>query len=320
MHRIVTLTVNPAIDKNTRVEQVLAEEKLRCSKPTREPGGGGINVTRALQRLGGQSSAVYTAGGPPGEVLETLLREEGIDHHAVEIRDWTRENLIVYEERSGRQFRFGMPGPSVSQDEQNQCLDMLQRIDAPIDYVVASGSLSESMSSDFYSQVAGAAHELGARFVLDSSKDALREGLHEGAFLIKPNLRELQQLAANELSSEEAQEAAARKLIEEELCEVVVLSLGAAGVLLVTPEGGERLRAPTVTIRSKVGAGDSMVAGIMLGLDRGFELRDAVLFGVAAGAAAVMTPGTELCRREDTERLFERLTEDSSLQNKGASP
>lgn len=307
MEPIVTLTVNPAIDKNTSVGQVLAEEKLYCARPTREPGGGGLNVSRAIRRLGGRSSAVYTAGGPPGDVLKSLLETEEIDDRPVEIEDWTRENLIVFEEQSGRQFRFGMPGPSIREDELDRCIESLRSSERPPGWVVASGSLSEDVPSDFYSRVGRAAREMGARFVLDASKDALRDGLQAGAFLIKPNLRELRQLAGSALETEQEQEAAARRFIDDDLCQVVVLSLGAAGILLVTGDGSERLRAPVVPIRSKVGAGDSTVAGIVLALHRGLALRDAVIFGVAAGAAAVMTSGTELCRREDTERLFEEM-------------
>lgn len=307
MHPIATLTVNPAIDKNTSVELVVAEEKLRCERASREPGGGGVNVSRAIQRLGGQSTAVYTAGGFTGDILKTLLSEEELEHHPVSTEDWTRENLIVYEERSGRQFRFGMPGSRIAESEWQRSLDVLRETDDPPEYIVASGSLGEDMPSDFYSKVGRLAGEIGTRFVLDTSRDALRDGLDAGAYLIKPNLRELQQLAGEELDSEREQEHAARQIIQDGRSEVVVISLGAAGVLLVTADGSEHFRAPTVPIRSKVGAGDSTVAGIVLGLHRGLDLREAVLFGVAAGAAAVMTPGTELCRRDDTERLFEDL-------------
>jgi len=127
-------------------------------------------------------------------------------------------------------------------------------------------------------------------------------------FLVKPNVRELGELVDAELTSEQQQLAAARDLIRQGRCEVVVLSLGAGGALLITADNGEHIRTPTVPIRSKVGAGDSMVAGIVLGLSRDLTLSDAVRYGVAAGAAAVMTPGTELCRREDTERLFEQMS------------
>lgn len=308
MNSIVTLTVNPAIDKNSTVDLVVAEEKLSCTRPTREPGGGGLNVSRAIHRLEGRSTAFYTAGGPLGDILQSLLSQEGVDHHPIDTAEWTRENLVILEKRSGRQFRFGMPGPKLSESVWRRCLDSLRDADSPPAFIVASGSLSEGVPPDFYTKVGEVAREVGARYVLDTSGDALKNGLGAGAFLIKPNLRELQQLAGEDLNTEIAQEEAAREFIDRQMCEVVVLSLGAAGVLLVTADGCERLRAPTVPIRSKVGAGDSTVAGIVLSLERSLPLRDAVLYGVAAGAAAVMTPGTELCRRDDTDRLYELLT------------
>jgi 6-phosphofructokinase 2 len=160
---------------------------------------------------------------------------------------------------------------------------------------------------DTYAAVAEAAHSLGARPILDTSGAALRQAMEPGWFLLKPNLRELEHLAGRSLDSEPEQRDAARDFIERGWCEVVVLSMGAAGALLLTADRTEHVRSPTVPIESRVGAGDSMVAGLTLALARGLGLSDAVHFGVAAGAAAVMTPGTELCRRADTERLFEQM-------------
>jgi 6-phosphofructokinase 2 len=162
---------------------------------------------------------------------------------------------------------------------------------------------------DTYAAVAEAAHALGARPILDTSGAALRRAMDAGWYLLKPNLRELEQLAERPLDSEPEQRDAARGFIEQGWCEVVVLSMGAAGALLITADRTEHVRSPTVPIRSRVGAGDSMVAGLALALARDLNLHDAVRFGVAAGAAAVTTPGTELCHRSDTERLFEQLKE-----------
>jgi 6-phosphofructokinase 2 len=148
---------------------------------------------------------------------------------------------------------------------------------------------------------------MGSRVVVDTSKEALARAAEAELFMLKPNLRELSQIAGRELEEEEQQIAAAGKLIERGKAELVMVSMGAGGALLVTKDGGEHLRTPTVPIRSKVGAGDSTVAGVVLALARGMEVREAVRFGMAAGAAAVMTPGTELCRREDAERLFEKI-------------
>ncbi|MFN2239272.1 MAG: 1-phosphofructokinase family hexose kinase [Thermoanaerobaculia bacterium] len=307
MKNILTLTVNPTIDKNTRVEHVRPEKKLRCERAWRNPGGGGVNVSRAIHRLGGTSTLLYLGGGATGNILEDLLEDEGLTPRRISIEGWTRENLIVYEERSEQQYRFGMPGPEVSEEEWQGCLDELGAVDPPPDYLVASGSLAPGMPEDFYLRVARVADHLGARLVADTSGEALRHLIGSNAFLLKPNVRELQDLAGKELGDEQEKIDAAQRLIAEGCCSVVVLSLGSGGAMLITADDSEHVRAPTVPIRSKVGAGDSMVAGIVLGLSRDMDLEDAVRFGTAAGAAAVMTEGTELCRREDTEQIYSRM-------------
>jgi 6-phosphofructokinase 2 len=307
MTSIVTLTMNPCIDKSAGVSNVAPERKLRCGEPRYEPGGGGINVSRAIHKLGGESTALYLAGGPLGNMLQQLLEEEGIRHRATTIHGLTRENLMVYEESSGQQFRFGMPGPPVAEEEWRKCLETLSSLDPVPEYMVASGSLPPGVPSDFYRRVAKLAGDAGIRLIVDSSGEPFRQALKEGVFLIKPNLRELRDLSEKQLEDETHQVAVAQRLVEEGQCSAVMVSLGAAGALMVLEDGCERVRAPTVSIKSKVGAGDSMVAGITLALDRGRSLGDAVRFGVASGAAAVMTPGTELCRREDAEKLYQEL-------------
>jgi 6-phosphofructokinase 2 len=311
MSSIITVTLNPAIDKSTRVERVVAEDKLRCESPRREPGGGGLNVSRAIHRLGGASRALYTAGGHTGAFLQSLLDEEGIDHTPLEIEDGTRENMIVYETSTDRQFRFGMPGPTLTDAERETCLATIRDLNPTPDYLVASGSLPPSVPTDTYAAVADAADALGARAILDTSGAALRDAMATKWFLIKPNLRELEVLADTSLDTEPERIDAARSFIERDWCEVIVLSMGASGALLITADRAEHVRSPTVSIESRVGAGDSMVGGLTLALNRGHDLGTAVRFGVAAGAAAVTTPGTELCRRDDTETLFERMQENA---------
>lgn len=304
--------MNPAIDKNTTVEQVQPDVKLRCGPPSREPGGGGINVARVVQRLGGAPTAYFVGGGPTADILEHLLHTEDVPCERIPSEGGTRENIIVFEEQSGQQFRFGMPGPEVSEDEWHAVLDVLRGIDPSPAYLVASGSLPPGAPDDFYARVAQVARETDVRLVVDTSGDALRQAVEAGVFLIKPNVGELQTLADAPLTHEAQQEAFARTLIDRGGCEGVVLSLGAGGALLVTAADTRHVRTPTVPIRSKVGAGDSMVGGIVVALARGMALPDAVRFGVAAGAAAVMTAGTELCRREDVESLVERMRSSSA--------
>lgn len=307
MKTIVTLTMNPAIDKSSSVDHVVAERKLYCTIPRFEPGGGGINVSRAIKKLGGESLALYPSGGPTGEMLQFLFDQEGLTHRPVPVLGWSRENLIVLEEATGQQYRFGMPGPDLSDEEWQRCLDEIFSGQPGPDFIVASGSLPPGVPEDFYARIARMGKARGARVVIDVAGEPLRLALREGIYLIKPNIREFREFAGSGMEEESEIRALAKKLVSDGQCEVVVISLGAAGVLMVSGDGDERLQPPAVPIISKVGAGDSMVAGIVLSLARGEALRDAVRFGVAAGTAAVMTPGTELCRREDAERLYRQM-------------
>lgn len=309
MESILTLTVNPAIDKSCEINHVVPERKLRCTKPSFEPGGGGLNVTRAIHKLGGKSEALYLSGGPPGQMLGHFLDEEGINHQPIEIEDWTRENLVVFESTTEQQYRFGMPGPEIKAHEWQKVLDYIKNLSTCPAFLVASGSLSTGIPVDFFTRVARIAKEKDIRMIVDTSGDALSSILEDGEiFLIKPNIGEFRDIAGkSEVTEEEQIIGYAGKLIKEKKVQVVVISIGSAGTLLVTKDGCRKMRAPAVTIKSKVGAGDSMVAGITLALARGKALEDAIRFGIAAGAGAVMTPGTELCRREDVERLYERM-------------
>jgi 6-phosphofructokinase 2 len=314
MKRIVTLTLNPSIDRSTRVDRVVAEDKLRCAPPRRDPGGGGVNVSRAIARLGGTSVAVYAAGGPTGEMLRVLLDRTGIDHRPVLIQEWTRENIHVEEDTTGRQYRFGMPGPALGTDEQQLCLDVVSDITPAPDYLVASGSLAQGVDEDFYAELARRERARGTRVIVDTSGAALCRAVEAGVYAIKPNMRELAALAGHPVDHESEQEAVCRRLIDQGRCEVVIASFGANGVLLVSADTCRRVRAPVVPIRSRVGAGDCTVAGFVLGLARGLDVVEAVLFGVAAGTAAVMSAGTELCRRADTETLYATLARDGAAR------
>lgn len=307
MKKVLTLTLNPAVDKSTGVDHVVAEHKLRCSNPTHEPGGGGINVSRAIKRLGGESTAVYTSGGLAGQLLDALLEKEGISHRPVSIREWTRESLAVFEESTTLQYRFSMEGPTLQAEEWRACLEAVHAAIPKPTYIVGSGALPPGVPLEFYARLVRVARDLGASVIIDTSGDPLRLALDEGVFMIKPNMRELNMLVGRELEDEAEQEAAVMEIVRQGRSEVVVVSLGAAGVLLATAEGCTRLRAPVVPIRSKVGAGDSMVGAITLRLALGNTIDDAVRYGVAAGAAAVMTAGSQLCTLEDTERLFAKM-------------
>jgi len=307
MKTIVTITVNPAIDKSSSVAHVTAERKLYCKPPRFEPGGGGVNVSRVIKKLGGESLLLYPVGGLTGKMLQRLLDREGLNHLPFPIEGLIRESLVVMEESTGQQYRFGMPGPEFQEQEWEQFLTALSNMEPAPDYLVASGSLPPGVPTDFYARVARIGKERGAKVIIDVSGEAMKKALMEGVYLIKPNIREFRELVGKDVKGEAQIKAEAQKMVKSGRCDVLVISLGAAGALAVSEAFAEHILPPTVPIVSKVGAGDSMVAGIVLSLARGNPLRESILFGVAAGSAAVMTPGTELCRREDAERLYESI-------------
>jgi len=304
MAQIVTLTMNPALDLTTDTERVLPTHKLRCGPERYDAGGGGINVARIAHVLGARVMAIFPAGGATGDMVTDLVRAGGVPVRRIDIARPTRESFTVNEASTGRQFRFVLPGPLLNADEQAACLAELSAASASADFVVASGSLPPGVPENFYESVAEICRAAGTRLVLDTSGAGLRT-LSSRVYLLKPSVRELRECVGRTLADEADQLAAARELIEDGYSDIIVVSLGARGALLVTREAGLRYLPVGVPFGSGVGAGDAMVAAITVGLSRGWPLDKAVRLGVAAGGAKLLTPGTAPCTRADVERLFE---------------
>lgn len=305
MKAIVTLTLNPSVDGASEAEVVRPIHKIRTSDERYDPGGGGINVARVVQELGGPPVAIYLAGGATGGVLDDLLDAAAIPRRRVTIQDHTRISHAVYERSSGQEYRFVPAGPLVRESEWRAFLASLEDLDC--DYLVASGSLPRGIPDDLYATVAGLARRKNAKLVLDTSGSALRAGLARGVHLVKPSLGELETLVDRKLRDPASQEVAARELVGSGAAELVAVTMGRDGALLATREGTLRLAAPDVVAKSAVGAGDSFVAAMTLALAQGRDPGDAFAHGMAAGAAAVLSAGTGLCRREDVERLYDAM-------------
>ena len=308
MNTIITLTVNPAIDKSALVNGIKPNSKLRCSDPIFEPGGGGINVSKVLKELGTNSNCMYLAGGHTGIFLTSLLTRNGITQNCIPIKGYTRENLAVTDTVTNQQFRFGMPGPQIAAEECSLVLDRIAELLLEGDILVASGSLSPGMPTDFYAQVSRIAKNKKAKFILDTSGDALVLGAQEGAFLLKPNLGELSRLCGIKSITFAELEVVAQKFLRGNPCKALVVSMGAQGALLITENYMEHIMAPTVYQNSTVGAGDSMVAGMVHYLAQGKSFSEMARFGVACGTAATMTPGSELCHKKDVMELYTWIT------------
>lgn len=304
---IVTLTINPALDVTTSVGRVRAEHKMRCGSTRLDPGGGGINVSRTIRNLGGSSVALHAAGGPTGQAYRELLDAEGVPARQIRIAGSTRESFTVDERETGEQFRFVLQGPELSEPEWRACLSAIADDLPRGGYLVASGSLPPGVPHDFYAQAARVAKARDARVVIDASGPVLRAALDEGVFLTAPSRRELSELVGTSLDDLDAQIDAARSLIADGRCELVALTLGGAGAVLVSAEAVRRLPAARVDVRSTVGAGDAFLAALVLRLAQGRSHEDAFRTAAAAGAATAALPGTELCHAEDVARLEETL-------------
>jgi 6-phosphofructokinase 2 len=304
-HAITTLTLNPSLDKSTHFSGLLAEQKMRCEIPRYDAGGGGINVSKAILKLGGQSLCIFTSGGSSGEMLETLITNQKIESAIIKTKNWTRENFIAFDDLSQAQYRFGFPGNELLDVEIDAILKSIQ--DLQSDYLVISGSLNEGVSSDFYQKIAETAKASNIKVIVDTSGEALNKVLETGVYLIKPNIGELAKLIGVERLEMNEVAPAAQKLIEKGCAEIIVVSLGPQGAVLVTANQTEFVAAPNVVKKSTVGAGDSMVGAMTWALSQNKSLKEVVQWGVACGSAATMNEGTQLFNVADANRLFKEL-------------
>lgn len=301
---IITLTVNPALDKSAQFSGLIAEQKIRCEAPRYDAGGGGINVAKAIHRLGGEALSIFTAGGPIGAMLETCLQKETIPKLVIPTENWTRENFVAFDTHTQSQYRFGFPGAPLSEAEQQQIKQVLKNTTAK--YLVLSGSLNESLPADFYQQITKTAAP-ETKIIVDTSGEALQKVLESKVYLVKPNVGELAKLIGVEKLEMDEVAKAAKELIAKGNVEIVVVSLGPHGAILVTKNQTEIVPAPNVVRKSTVGAGDSMVGGMVWALSQNKPLKEVVQWGVACGSAATMNEGTQLFKKEDAQRLFEWL-------------
>lgn len=306
MSSIVTITFSPCIDRYATVAQLIPDSKLKCSSSVLQPGGGGINVARVVKKLGGEVTAIYPSGGYTGAHFNRLLAKEDIPAVVVETESETRENFIIMDESANKQYRFGMPGSELKKKEWSHMLSILEDI-ADVGYIVASGSLPPGVPEDIFGRIANIARERAIKLILDTSGEPLKYALDEGVFLIKPNLRELSFLAGNKPLTGDDIWKQGQLLIQQHKAQVVVVSMGEKGAWLIKKDSRQLITPPPADKKSTVGAGDSMVAGMVWMLAQGSSTKEAAEYGVACGTAATLKPGTELCSKEDADRFYQQI-------------
>lgn len=306
MKPIVTLTLNPSIDVTAEADVVQHTHKIRVSDAQSDPGGGGLNVTRVINELGGSSIALYLSGGTTGQMLDEILGERGIPRRRINIEQSTRVCNLIFERSTGLEYRFIPEGPIVSELEWKRCLLALR--DLEWDWCVGSGSLPRGIPADFYAELSKAVQARGGHLVLDTSGKPLELALeYGGVTLFKPSEGEFAKLVGRALPTQDDMIRAAKELIGTGRVKIIAITMGGDGALLVTGDNHVFLEAPPVEVKSASGAGDSFVGGMIYGLASGQIPEDAFRLGVACGTASVMTVGTQLCRKEDVDRLLEQI-------------
>ena len=308
---IVTITINPALDKSTTVEKLIPEKKLRGSNMIIEAGGGGINASKAIKKLGGESIAVFPSGGLNGKMLNQILELQNIACKTITVANETRESFTVTETCTNAQYRFVMPGNMLSNEEIERCISTILSLKPSPKIIVASGSLPPRVPDNFFARLAAISKQIGAKSIVDTSGRPLQLAAQEGVYLLKPNLSELCSLVGKDYLELNEVDDAAHEVIHKGHCEAVVVSMGPAGAILVTDKEHERIPAPIVKKLSTVGAGDSMVGGMAWMLAQNATLKEVVRFGVACGTAATMNSGTQLFKKEDVFKLYEWINDHS---------
>ncbi len=302
---IITLTLNPALDMATTVAQLIPDQKLRCSEPLLDPGGGGLNVSRAIAALGGDSLALVALGGLTGDRLAGLIRAEGVPFLALTAPGETRQSLTVTEGATGHQYRFMLPGPVWSGADQDRVFHLLRASARPGAFGVISGSQPPGVPADFPARLAQSMP--GGVVVLDTSGSALAEAVAHpvaGLEILRMDGAEAEELAGRSLVLRSDTADFAQSLVARGVARRVVVARGADGNVLV--DAKHRLFAPAakVKVASTVGAGDSFVGGLVMMLARDAPISEALAFASAAASAAVTTDATQLCRLQDVERLL----------------
>ncbi len=308
---IYTLTLNPAVDRELTVPVVEYNAILRASQSRVDFGGKGLNVSRVLKRLGATTTAVGFLGGRAGELLQDGLKGLGIGADFVWVSGETRTNIIsIVTEIHNDYIKVNERGPFVEHAKQEELLAKIDEITRAGDWWVLAGSLPPGVADDFYARIIRVLNQHQAKAVLDTTSEPLRRGCTEHPYLVKPNVEETQALTGRPMDKPAGIASAAAE-IRKMGAQNVVISMGKAGALLQTNEGTWLVTAPKVEEKNPIGAGDSMVGGLVWALTQGLALRESLGWGVASGAATASQGGTEVGSRALIEELIAQVSSET---------
>ena len=303
---IGTITLNPSIDQRILVDRLDMDDTNRAKSIVEAAGGKGINVSKVVRELGGQTRAYALLGGLMGKYLRELAKKLDFPMTVLPINGHTRINMVLTDLKNHTQTRISAPGPMVSATELRKFLKLLQQVRPRPDFWALGGSLSPGMKAATYRDFIWALQKKGTPCILDTDNEALRLGVQASPFMIKPNEHEMERLCGKRLSSLPDYLTVAESFVRRGI-RLVVVSLAAKGVLFVTRREAFHASALPVVVHSKVGAGDSLIGGIVLSLYQKKPLEEAARIGVAASASAVMRGAPRLCLKSDIRKLARQV-------------
>ncbi|MCD5390266.1 1-phosphofructokinase [candidate division NPL-UPA2 bacterium] len=303
---IATVTLNPTLDRILTVERLSVGSTLPVSDTRQVAGGKGINVARVIKVLGGEVIATGFLGGPTGELMEKKLREEGLRVGFVKIKGNTRSNLTILDPASKTQTHLLEPGPKVDKRELGEFRKKFKRIMARSRFLALSGSLPPGVRQNFYAQLIRLAKQEGVRTVLDSRGEALREGLKASPFMVKPNRRELEEIAGEKLRRRKDMIKVVRSILDKGI-KIVALSLGRQGAIVASHESIWSVSPLKIKVVNSVGSGDALVAGLIYSLTKGAGMEETIRLGMACATANALISGAGFCRKEAIEDFYPRI-------------
>ncbi len=303
---IYTLTLNPAVDRELTVPEMEFDSVLRASESRVDFGGKGFNVSRLLKGLEASSTAVGFLGGNAGELLQKGLQSLGIGTDFVWVTDETRTNVSIVTQSHDHYIKVNEKGPLVDEAKQKELLDKIDSLAKHGDWWVLAGSLPPGVADDFYARIVSVLNQHKAHAILDTSGASLKSGCAEKPLLVKPNAEEAHVLTGLPMDTP-SEIAAAAAEIRRLGAQNVVVSMGKAGALLHTSEGTWLTHSPKIQEKNPIGAGDSMVGGLVWALTQRIPLKEALGWGIASGAASASLPGTEVGSRPLIEKLFSQV-------------
>ncbi len=301
---IITLSLNPAVDKTIEIRDFKVDGVNRVTSARLDAGGKGINVSRMISRLGGQSKAIGVLAGASGSFIKQQLASLGIENDFLFVEGETRTNIKIVDPVNGLNTDINENGPDIGVQDLEEIFNRTIGTSESGSILVLAGSVPGNVSKTIYKQLIAAAANKGIKTILDADGELFRLGIEAGPYMIKPNIHELSIHFKQEIASKEEAIALAKGLFVYGI-KVIVISLGSDGAILMTEDTTIMAEGLSVEVISTVGAGDAMVAAFAYSLERGDALEEALRLAVAASAASVMTPGTspgELAVIEDLKK------------------